>query len=549
MPDLHAVPPNALIKLVAKGVLFAEMDANLKEDRSAVEDDYQLVSAADVVLNEARDLKDIVLAHRADKEESDSEDEEHVRDPSDRAMGAAPARLQAAPQPVEQKPVKPARKKPKTSAMHPHPYSPTRSAPLDAFPQQAHPEPSHLPDEGPSSTAGAGPRQTPQAAPSIRNTPNSHVQGGTHRAQRLPGDTKPRVEVLDAQSREVRMCAWSPVGAVLASGLGDPEALLWSSTPQSGGTMLPTVLAHSGAESDKSSVVECMDWQSAGTMLATGSMDGWVRVWNKSGQLLQTLKGHQSAVTCLKFSKQTNLLLSGSVDKTAIVWAADTGLQMQRVTAHTGSVCCVAWKDDQHFATASADHVIHMHSGGQMCTATLRGGIRDLTHLTWSPCGVYVVSCCEGGTVMVWSAHEATCKHTLMDHTGDVNAVTWDPTPIGNSDQHLLATASQDQTVRLWDVLHGSCQHKIVLGSKVRSLDFHPSGGVLVTGCDDGDACIWQIRLSGLQKITVPCNGAVTSIVWNPEGDKIAAACRTQRIHLISVATGVASALFPLGSM
>lgn len=47
--------------------------------------------------------------------------------------------------------------------------------------------------------------------------------------------------------------------------------------------MIPTVLAHSGAESDKCSVVECMDWQSAGTMLATGSMDGWVRVWNKSG--------------------------------------------------------------------------------------------------------------------------------------------------------------------------------------------------------------------------------------------------------------------------
>jgi WD40 repeat protein len=46
---------------------------------------------------------------------------------------------------------------------------------------------------------------------------------------------------------------------------------------------MPTVLAHSGAEADKSSVVECMDWQSDGTMLATGSMDGWIRVWNKSG--------------------------------------------------------------------------------------------------------------------------------------------------------------------------------------------------------------------------------------------------------------------------
>ena len=52
-----------------------------------------------------------------------------------------------------------------------------------------------------------------------------------------------------------------------------------------------------------------------------------------------------------------------------------------------GSVCCVAWKDDQQFATASADHVVHVHSGGQACTASLRGGMRDLTHLTWSPCG------------------------------------------------------------------------------------------------------------------------------------------------------------------
>ena len=31
MPDLHVLPPGALIKLVAKGVLYAEMDANMKE--------------------------------------------------------------------------------------------------------------------------------------------------------------------------------------------------------------------------------------------------------------------------------------------------------------------------------------------------------------------------------------------------------------------------------------------------------------------------------------------------------------------------------------
>ncbi len=55
----------------------------------------------------------------------------------------------------------------------------------------------------------------------------------------------------------------------------------------------------------------------------------------------------------------------------------------------TGSVCCVAWKDDQQFATASADHVIQLHSGDQTCMATLRGDAAELTHLTWSPNGNY----------------------------------------------------------------------------------------------------------------------------------------------------------------
>ena len=93
----------------------------------------------------------------------------------------------------------------------------------------------------------------------------------------------------------------------LSCRLGDPDALLWSTTPQSGEARVPTVLAHSGAESDKCSVVECMDWQSAGTMLATGSMDGWVRVWNKSGISLHSepepqgnlIQGKQHCCCCL----------------------------------------------------------------------------------------------------------------------------------------------------------------------------------------------------------------------------------------------------------
>lgn len=190
------------------------------QDRSAVEDDYQLVSAAEVILNESRDLRDVVLAQRADKEESDSEDQENAQDSSERGPGAMPARLQAPPQPVEQKPAKQVRKKSKPSLMSQIPrFSSPRPVPLDALsqPQQAQPEHAHMMDTEPSSSAAAVSRQhTSQAAASMRNTSNSHAQASTGHAQRLP-DTQPEVELLDAQ-RETRMCAWCPTDAVLASG-------------------------------------------------------------------------------------------------------------------------------------------------------------------------------------------------------------------------------------------------------------------------------------------------------------------------------------------
>ena len=69
-----------------------------------------------------------------------------------------------------------------------------------------------------------------------------------------------------------------------------------------------------------------------------------------------------------------------------------------------GSVCCVAWKDDHQFATASADHVIQLHSGDQACTATLRGDATDLTHLTWSPNGEHQLECSTCPPCYAWSA-------------------------------------------------------------------------------------------------------------------------------------------------
>lgn len=69
----------------------------------------------------------------------------------------------------------------------------------------------------------------------------------------------------------------------------------------------------------------------------------------------------------------------------------------------------------------------------------------------------------------------------------------------------------------------------------MQSLDFHPSGRLVVIGGDDGDACI--VSIPDLRKTHVSCSGGITSVAWNFAGTKVAVAGRTKRIHLISVDT------------
>lgn len=55
-----------------------------------------------------------------------------------------------------------------------------------------------------------------------------------------------------------------------------------------------------------------------------------------AGKLKQTLDRHQGPIFALKWNKRGDLLLSGSVDKTAVVWDAKSGEAKQVYELHSG---------------------------------------------------------------------------------------------------------------------------------------------------------------------------------------------------------------------
>lgn len=291
---------------------------------------------------------------------------------------------------------------------------------------------------------------------------------------------------LKGHSGPVRTCAFDPIHKLIASGSDDLTVRLWDSE----GTLLHTFADHSAG-------VLWVRFSPDGRLLATGAANGAIRIWDVASRtLVHHFTEHTRAVNQGVFSSDGNLLASASNDRTVKVWdvaegAAFAGPALHTLQGHTNAVTtCLFTLNDQHVISASADTTLRIWDFRAGTSIALAGPSTAVNACALNPVDPNILlSGSDDGTLIIWDIALKTAKQDLPVKYGDIRicAFSWDgQTALGATWGNKLISWQWDDPVPR---THKTFDEP---GYGLNSCEISPDGGLIIAASEDKRIYVWE---------------------------------------------------------
>jgi U4/U6 small nuclear ribonucleoprotein PRP4 len=216
---------------------------------------------------------------------------------------------------------------------------------------------------------------------------------------------------------------------------------------------------------------------------ATGGLEGNVQLWSLAdGAPVATLKGHEGRVCKVDFHPSGDYLASGSFDLTWRLWDVRTQQELLTQEGHSKGLFTVRFqKDGALLASAGLDaigRIWDLRTG--RTNMILDGHIREIYSVDFSPNGYQVVTGGADNSAIVWDIRQVKRLFTIPAHIkmiSDVKFFQGLPEELKDTETELtnagtfLATASYDQTIKIWSADNWALQKSLKDSERILSVD------------------------------------------------------------------------------
>ncbi len=224
--------------------------------------------------------------------------------------------------------------------------------------------------------------------------------------------------------------------------------------------------------------------------VATCSWDRTVKIWNVSSfsfnwTLITTYSQHSSQVYALEWLDKDTLASAGWTDKTIKLWSLTTGQTKRTIQINQNAVSLKLLNNNIHLVAGLYPDINIYNINDGSLFSSLKGhtyGVNDLVQISAD----LLASSSEDQTVRIWNLTTNTRKFILTGHTDRVYGLK-QITP------SILASGSSDNTIKLWDTTSGKL---------IRTLTGHT------------DSILWSVDLLNSQTLV---SGSLDQTIklWN----------------------------------
>ncbi|KAK3821649.1 MAG: quinon protein alcohol dehydrogenase-like superfamily [Benniella sp.] len=339
------------------------------------------------------------------------------------------------------------------------------------------------------------------------------------------------------EDNQVKSCAYSPDGQLLALGLSGGAVILYST---SSWEQVRTLAGH---EKD----INCLAFSPKGGQIISGSDDCMARLWDvEAGICIRVLEVPDSWTYGVAFSPLGDTVASAH-NYRMHVWNVETEeCRLIIGTSDSRNYKSVVYspKGDR---IASGEHLLGSlieHAGAcavrlwdvetGKCLHSMSGHNNTIWEVAYASRGDRIASSSTDATVRIWNVETGACCRVLTGHDDGVYSVAFSP------QGDMIASAGQDKTVRIWDAETGTC-HQIFNGhlDSVRRVVFSPKGDHIASCSDDKTLRMWDIGSGGTRLLAIGHSKEILSVLFSPQGDQVVSCSGDGSIRLRDAESGV----------